>query len=436
MFLRRKMLREFFLVGTRKQRSFAFAGLALFVGHAIIKAVVKAKLNQWYASFYDMVGEAGDAHFHASNCNTDDVGSGVDDEWGSGGEGAGADEWLARKRVAVQEHIVLFMLIVLPGVLVHPLARWVGSVWCYSWRVALVRSYLAHWSVRDHPIEGAAQRVHEDTQRFADGLYNCFSILLDALLTLLVFVPVLLDLGGRVRPVGIEWHGWLMGVTVGGAVFGLSFSMIVGHRLVHLEVCNQRVEASVRTKLVMLEQLPASVCAASAYQSVENAGAMVAETDVDVQVEVEVDTISTTKVEKSPSTIMASLLREMWSSYRRLYSNFFLFNVWLSAFDQFFVVLPYLLVAQLLFSQDPSRRITLDVLVQTSNAFGKVFESLTVISENWAAVNAWRSVLRRLREFEDSVYGKRPFMASRIAVPSGGRRAMVEMVEIVGNTEL
>ena len=47
------------------------------------------------------------------------------------------------------------------------------------------------------------------------------------------------------------------------------------------------------------------------------------------------------------------------------------------------IVAPYLLAAPLLFADDPSKRITLGTLVQTSNSFGKVFSSLSIVSENW-----------------------------------------------------
>ena len=45
------------------------------------------------------------------------------------------------------------------------------------------------------PIEGASQRLHEDTQRFSTGLDLFLGIVLDALCTLVVFTPILFDLG-------------------------------------------------------------------------------------------------------------------------------------------------------------------------------------------------------------------------------------------------
>ena len=39
-----------------------------------------------------------------------------------------------------------------------------------------------------------------------------------------------------------------------------------------------------------------------------------------------------------------------------------------------------------------------------SNSFEKVFASLSVIAENWGAINDFRSTYRRLREFETKLY--------------------------------
>ena len=50
------------------------------------------------------------------------------------------------------------------------------------------------------PIEGASQRLHEDTQRFSKGLDLFLGIVLDALCTLVVFTPILFDLGAQAPP--------------------------------------------------------------------------------------------------------------------------------------------------------------------------------------------------------------------------------------------
>jgi hypothetical protein len=111
----------------------------------------------------------------------------------------------------------------------------------------------------------------------------------------------------------------------------------------------------------------------------------------------------------SPAPFFSGVIRELWRNYHSLFANFALFNTWISAYDQVMVIVPYVLAAPLMFASDPARRITLGTLMQVSNAFGKVFGAMAVVSENWAAVNDFRSTVVRLREFERHVYHRKRF---------------------------
>jgi ABC-type uncharacterized transport system fused permease/ATPase subunit len=71
----------------------------------------------------------------------------------------------------------------------------------------------------------------------------------------------------------------------------------------------------------------------------------------------------------------------------------------------------------MLFAEDPTRRITLGTLVKLSNSFEKVFSSLSILAENWGAVNEFRSVLRRLSEFEGQLYSSRPSRRGNCLLP-------------------
>ena len=111
----------------------------MFIGHAAFRANLKGLLNTWYGEFYEVAGTA-----------SSDLSSGD----------------LAVKRDEIFQLLLEFGFIVGPSVLVGPFCRWVTSSWGLLWRMSLVNAYLTHWDITSSPIEGAAQRVHEDTRRF------------------------------------------------------------------------------------------------------------------------------------------------------------------------------------------------------------------------------------------------------------------------------
>lgn len=383
------MFREFFLSGTRRQRLGAFCGLFVFIGHAGFKAYLKWALNFFYTHFYDSL---------------------QDIAFGSG-EAVDESEHFAIKRAEVFDQLVEFAWLVAPAVVVHPTAKWIASVWRLSWRLALVRSYLSHYDVTMPAIEGTAQRIHEDTQRFESGVHACFTMLLDSGLTLAVFIPVLLEVGAQALPPGIDWPPWLLSIAVGAAVGGLVVSICVGQKLVSLEVENQKVEAKLRTKLVILEENPIGIVGYSpvTFPPPQEAESVIVTGDefTDI-VESRLRPLNV-----SPVSAFYAVTSELWTNYQKLFVQFALFNTWISSYDQTMVIAPFILVAPLMFAEDPDSRITLGTLMRTSNAFGSVFGAMAVLSENWASVNDFRSTVRRLREFERVTYSRKSFRPHR-----------------------
>ena len=252
------MFREFFCSGPPGRLCFAYTGMFVFLGHALFKAYLKKALNDWYAAFYDTLQDT----------NTWEASSGAEITSGSGISDTGiAPSHLQQTREDVSRHLLNFAFLVAPAIVIHPLAKWISSVWRFQWRIALVRSYLVHYDVSSHPIEGASQRIHEDTQRLEVGVYTSGTMILDSVLTLVVFVPILWDVGKEAKLPEWDWPGWLLLIATLAAWGGLGISAVVGHRLVHLEVQNQRVEAAFRTRLVLLEQTPNAIVGTEAEEA-------------------------------------------------------------------------------------------------------------------------------------------------------------------------
>ena len=410
------MFSEFFCNPHWKTTAAAWAGLCAVVGYSVFLAYVKAQINDFYTHFYDLMQQAGTVAV-------------VDVDSGSGG--AAADSaLLADYRAQVWAQLWSFAKIVAPLVSASPAAKWARSAWAFAWRLSLMKAYLNGWDTTKEPIEGASQRLHEDTQRFCSALQGCLATILDAVFTLVVFTPILLRLSHKVAPpvsCGLLDGGWLWLTALAAACVGLGGAALFGQKLVALEINNQRVEASLRKDLVLLETTPAVIVGVPSGPCIGDIPSQATRVGVETH-------------HYAPSLYFGLTLHRLYKNYHALFRHFSLLNFWLSLYDQVMIIFPYLVAAPLLFADDPAERITLGTLVQVSNSFDKarararnralpqalarsrkrslpqapaqVFSSLSVIAENWGAVNEFRSVFRRLREFEGKLYLHRPPRAS------------------------
>jgi len=341
------MLLNFFTRGSGVHLAWAYSGLLVFLGHQAFSAYLAWAINAWMERFYDLVQ------------TTVEVGSGDTDH-------------RKEMRERIYDTLWEFAIIVAPAVAVHPIAGLIRNWWVFTWRRMLMTSYLNRWNTSVPAIEGASQRVHEDTQRFASGLQSCVAVVIKSVFTLAVFCPVLYSLDPQ-----------LMAIAVAAAMGGLCVSVVVGWPLVGLEVNNQVVEAELRTKLVILETDPSSIFSVG-----------------------------------TPFTPFIRTFHSLTMNYRNLYLSFAALSTWLSLYEQIAVLLPYVMVAPRLFADRPEDVFTLGKLVKVSNAFGRVFDSLNVVSDRWLEINEWRSCLRRLRQFQRDVYSHSPGRASQLTTTS------------------
>ena len=102
--------------------------------------------------------------------------------------------------------------------------------------------------------------------------------------------------------------------------------------------------------------------------------------------------------------IFQPVLEELWHNYIVMYRHFAYLNVWIQGYDQLSTFLPYLIAAPRLVAEDPKERLTYGDLNQLSNAIDHVYSSFSYLADNWLDINAFRSVLRRIREFEAALY--------------------------------
>lgn len=187
---------------------------------------VGVAINAWYAPFYDLIQQA----------------------------------LSAPHKVKIEQfyhEIGVFLGIAFIAVVVSVLNNFFVSHYVFRWRTAMNEYYMANWQQLRH-IEGAAQRVQEDTMRFASTVESMGVSLLNAVMTLIAFLPVLVALSVHVPELPIVGHipyGLVIAAIV-WSIVGTGILAIVGIKLPGLEFNNQRVEAAYRKELVFGEDDP------------------------------------------------------------------------------------------------------------------------------------------------------------------------------------
>ena len=130
-------------------------------------------------------------------------------------------------------------------------SRFFVSHYIFRWRTAMNDYYMRNWSRLRH-IEGASQRVQEDTMRFSSTMESLGVKFVDAFMTLIAFLPLLAVLSNHITELPLVGHipYSLVVAAIVWSVFGTLILAVAGIKLPGLEFRNQRVEAAYRKELV------------------------------------------------------------------------------------------------------------------------------------------------------------------------------------------
>jgi peptide/bleomycin uptake transporter len=147
--------------------------------------------------------------------------------------------------------LATFLWLALVAVTIGVLTQFFVSHWVFRWRTAMNAYYVAHWP-RLRRIEGASQRIQEDTMRFSTTTEDLGGALINSVMTLIAFIPVLIRLSVHVTrlPLVGDIPNALVLAAIAWAAFGTGFLALVGVKLPGLQFKNQRVEAAYRKELV------------------------------------------------------------------------------------------------------------------------------------------------------------------------------------------
>jgi len=188
--------------------------------------------------------------------------------------------------------------------------------------------------------------------------------LIDAIMTLIAFLPVLLALSQNVTELPLigEVPYALVFAALIWSAFGTAFLAIIGIKLPGLEFKNQRVEAAYRKELVYGED------DASRAQ---------------------------------PPTV-AELFSHVRRNYFRLYFHYMYFNIARIGYLQTDNVFALIILGPTIVAG----AITLGVMNQIVNAFDQVRSSFQYLINSWTTIVELMSIYKRLRGFEAAIDGE------------------------------
>jgi peptide/bleomycin uptake transporter len=257
--------------------------------------------------------------------------------------------------------VLTFLNVALVYVFVGALLRFFVSHYIFRWRTAMNDYYVSHWP-RLRKIEGASQRVQEDTMRFAGTLEGLGGELISSLLTLIAFLPVLAKLSSSITElplIGTIPYPLVFAAVI-WSLFGTGLLALIGIKLPGIEFHNQRVEAAYRKELVYGEDDPA----------------------------------------RADPPKLEELFSYIRRNYFWLYLNYLYFNIGRIVYLQTDAMVAYALLGPTIVAG----AITLGTMNQIIRAFGQVRSSFQFLVSSWSTIVDLLSIYKRLRAFEATIH--------------------------------
>ena len=314
---------------TRKWILWAWLGSAIILGSLWVQVEIDVKINEWFGVFYDMIQKA----------------------------------LATPNAITIQEYFEsLLSFITLAGMYIalYVAISFFTAHFLFRWRTAMVEWYHSVYD-QARSIEGASQRVQEDTIKFTRIMEGLGTSFIESVMILIQFVPILFGLS-----VGIpifffgEWeYGLIVGAliwTLGGTIFLIALGWIL--RLVGVEYDLQKQEAAYRKVLVIAED---------------------------------------------DGNVRPKRIDELFDDVRKIhflsYIRYLYFNIGRMAYLQANVLSAYVFLAPAIVAGV----VTLGVMQQIIRAFGRVEGSMQYLLKAWPTIIELASVYKRLREFEEKL---------------------------------
>jgi len=321
------LFRSFFL--SKKYSLWAWVGCFCILAGSWLQVTIDVQINEWFGQFYNVIQKALGSPNSISITTYYDL--------------------LLDVFILVGEFV--FIAVVLAFFSKH---------WVFRWRQAMTIYFVENWQ-QLRQIEGASQRVQEDTKRFAGIMESLGASFVESMMVLIAFIPILWELSKNVNNIPIV--GYLdhapVYVTIAFAIIGTITLSLIGFKLPGLEFNNQRVEAAFRKELVIAEDIK----------------------------------------ERGAMSDMLNLFEQVRKNYFKLFFHYFYFDVAKFTYLQAGMIIPYILLAPSIVGG----LISLGIMQQIIRAFYRVLDSFQFLVKSWPTIVELISVYKRLREFEKTL---------------------------------
>ena len=314
---------------TRKWILWAWLGSTIILGSLWLQVEIDVKINEWFGVFYDMIQKA----LATPNAIT-------------------LEEYF--------ESLLSFITLAGMYIALYVAISFFTAHFLFRWRTAMVEWYHSVYD-QARTIEGASQRVQEDTIKFTRIMEGLGTSFIESIMILIQFVPILfgLSIGIPIFFFG-EWeYGLIVGAliwTLGGTIFLIALGWIL--RLVGVEYDLQKQEAAYRKVLVIAED---------------------------------------------DGNVRPKRIDELFDDVRKIhflsYIRYLYFNIGRMAYLQANVLSAYVFLAPAIVAGV----VTLGVMQQIIRAFGRVEGSMQYLLKAWPTIIELASVYKRLREFEEKL---------------------------------
>jgi len=334
-----------FMTARHKWQWWSIVGSMVILFSTYFSVQVSVAINNWRRPFFDLVQNALGG---SASKGGDEI------------EVVKSKEAIATVSTDLYDLILIFAEIAFLAIFVFVVTRFFVSHFIFRWRTAMNDYYTAQWAtVRN--IEGASQRIQEDTMRFAEIMENLGVSVVDAVMTLFAFLPVLWALSVHVTElpfVGEIAHPLFVASLV-WSIFGTGLLALVGIKLPGLFFKNQRVEAAFRKELVYGED---------------------------------------DETRAQPPTLK-ELFANVRKNYFRIYFHYMYFNVARMLYIQADNIFVYILLVPTI----AAGAITFGILQQILTAFSQVSNSFQYLVNSWTTIVELLSIYKRLASFEAAI---------------------------------